>query len=146
MFTARSKAQADKGSRIGNNFRLPSLVGLVFAHGGLGAGIPRSGRFTGQVVLPKQSGLDLVRALVIDCLLATRFAGLLAAVGTLVQLAGVSLRGAGLLFWRGCGGCHRGGQHEASCEDRQFPGQKTHSLHLRFPLSWAVRCAACLPV
>ncbi len=73
MIFARPKAEFDQSARVGDGLALPSVIGLEAAHGGFAGVIPRSGGFSGQIMLTDQRFLNGLRALGIDLLLATNF-------------------------------------------------------------------------
>ena len=52
------QSEFDQGSGIWSGLRLPSLIGLVALHGGLGGGCPTPGWLALHVVLADQSSLN----------------------------------------------------------------------------------------
>ena len=72
VVVARPQPQADQSPRVGHSLRLPAVVGLIAPHGIFAGLIPRTSRFSAQVVLADQRFLDGLRPLGIDFLLASR--------------------------------------------------------------------------
>jgi hypothetical protein len=72
VVVARPQSQADQSARVGYSLRLPAVVGLIASHGIFAGLIPRTSRFSAQVVRAYQRFLDRLRPLGIDFLLASR--------------------------------------------------------------------------
>ncbi len=66
----RAETQFDDRARIRNQLCLPSMIGLVLLHGGLGRSIPVARRFTLQVARAAECSLNLRRSSVIDASLS----------------------------------------------------------------------------
>ena len=89
----RPQAQFDQGAGIGGDFGLPSVVGLIAGHGGLGARVPFAAGFAGQVFLADEGFLDFSHAFRLDRLLSFAFPGAAAGAFALFARACLSLRG-----------------------------------------------------
>jgi len=82
MLVARPKAELDERARVGNDFGLPSIVGLVALHGLLRGVIPYAGWRTLKIMFADQGFLNIAGTLGIDLLLSppparlARFLGL----------------------------------------------------------------------
>ena len=70
MILARTKSETDQRARIRDLLALPSVIGLVLAHGIFAGLVPGSGGLALQIVLPDQSFLDRLRALGVNLLLS----------------------------------------------------------------------------
>ena len=72
MIFARTKTQLDQRARVGHLLALPSVVGLVAAHGVFAGLIPAAGGFSVQVMFADQGLLNGSGSFGIDFLLASR--------------------------------------------------------------------------
>ncbi len=72
MILARPQAQLDQRARVGDGLALPSVIGLIAAHGFFAGLVPCAGGFAGHVMLADQSFLNGLRPLGVDFLLAAR--------------------------------------------------------------------------
>ena len=81
------EAQLDQGPGIGDELRLPAVVGLDFGHGGDGGGVPVAAGLTGKVAGFDKRLLNLGGALVVDGALALNF-GLLVCLVTALAAVG----------------------------------------------------------
>ena len=70
MVLARPQAQFDQSARVRHGLALPSVIGLVAAHGVFARLVPGAGRFSVQVVFADQRFLDGLRSLGVNFLLA----------------------------------------------------------------------------
>src|SRR5579862_1043991 len=74
MVVAWPEAKADQSTGIGDGLRLPSMIGLITAHGVFARLVPGSGRRSAQVMFANQSQLNFFSAIRIDLLLSARLA------------------------------------------------------------------------
>ena len=72
MIIARTEPEADESARVRNFLRLPSVVGLIAAHGVFAGLVPGSRRVAGHVMFADQRFLNRLRPLRINLLLAPR--------------------------------------------------------------------------
>ena len=70
MVLARPQTQFDQRPRVRHRLALPSIVGLIAAHGRFAGLIPGAGSFSAQIMLADQGFLDGLRSLGINFLLA----------------------------------------------------------------------------
>lgn len=76
MIIARSQAELDQSARVGNFFRLPTLVILIASHGLFAGLVPFAADRSAEVVLADEGLLNRGRAFRINLLLATEAFGL----------------------------------------------------------------------
>lgn len=75
MIVARPEAEFDQSARIGNLFRLPTLIALIAPHGVFAGLIPLAAGGSAQVVLADERLLNRARPFRIDLLLAAKTFG-----------------------------------------------------------------------
>ena len=163
MILARSQAQADQGTRVGDRLALPAMVRLVTPHGLFACLVPRAGRIPAQIMLANQRFLNGLRPFAIDFLLPTCarrflfrrplsggaviFAGRLLCSGTGVVLGRARPRlflSSGRFFLRGIASRvltetgrrqrHRRHDHDADGTEPCFPDWNPALKHLRLTL------------
>src|SRR5207237_4467872 len=111
VLVTRSKSELAQGAGVGNDFALPALVGLEFAHRSRGPGVPNSGWLTVKVAFADQGFLNFASPIAGDLLLSVALPRRSAQLAeTRVPLRRLPTAG----FW-----CHRKSRHAYHNRDQK---------------------------
>jgi hypothetical protein len=141
MILARPQAEFDKGARVWNFLRLPSMIGLIPSHRVFARLVPCAGGVSGEIVLANQRLLNRLRPFGVDLLLASHPRRLFLVRGVLSCRGGCSVRSARRFLGTGRTGF---------CFALGFPGSGfgRSSLSSRWLLRWSIAgrtlsCSGC---